>query len=187
MKRHARPNKKTWKEDERRIRRYIIPALGQLALEKVGKPDPAKIPKKQRFKEKVRDRPLTSAELPRLLAVIETEADSLVRGAVLLYLLTGLRKREILKARWEDFDFERGTLRLVDTKAGRPRHVPLSQSAMTVVKALPRTLRKPYVFASPVKKGAHRLDIFKPWRRMRREAGCADSRIHNLLLATPRN
>ncbi len=222
LERYAKARKKTWKEDERRIRRYIVPSMGRLPLEKVSREDvnrlyhdigkqkpyeanrvlallstmfnlattwellpqgsgnPAKIPSGMRFKEKSRDRPVTSEELPRLMASLSEEEDPFVRAAIHLYLLTGLRKRELLHARWKDIDFGRGTLRLVDTKAGRPRHVPLSRAALEILEEVPRMVGNPYVFASPTKAKAHRLDLFKPWRKIRKRAGCEDLRIHDL-------
>jgi integrase len=41
MDRHAKPNKKSWPEDKRRIDRYILPALGSLALKDVTRGDVA--------------------------------------------------------------------------------------------------------------------------------------------------
>ena len=222
LEQHARPKKKSWKEDERRIHRYIKPAIGKLALEKVSREDinriyhqvgskkpyeanrllallstmfnlakswgllpeggsnPAKIPKSQRFKEKVRDRPVTSAELPKLLQAISEEEDVHAQAAFRLYLLTGLRKRELLHSRWNDLDPERGTLRLPDTKGGKPRHVPLSQAAIGILASLPRMATNPYIFPSPMKDDIPRNDLFKRWRRIRQQAGCHDLRIHDL-------
>ena len=222
LERHARPKKKSWPEDERRIQQYIRPSLGTLPLEQVGRAEvnhlyhqigvekpyeanrvlallstmfnlaiawdalpsgsanPAKMPKSQRFKEQERDRPVNSAELPRLFQALKAEADPHIRAVVHLYILTGLRKSELLHARWENVDFDRGTLRLPDTKAGKPRHVPLSRTALEILEGLPKEPDNPHIFPSPVNPGAPRYGLFKPWRRIREQAGCADLRIHDL-------
>lgn len=222
LERHARPKKKSWKEDERRIQRYIGPSLGTLPLEQVGREEvnqlyhqigadkpyeanrvlallstmfnlaiawamlpvglanPAKMPKSQKFKERSRDRPVNSAELPRLFEALAAEPDPHIRAIIHLYLLTGLRKRELLHARWQHVDFDRRTLRLPETKGGKPRHVPFSQAALEILEGLPRIPGNPHIFPSPVNPGAPRYDLFKPWRRIREEAGCADLRIHDL-------
>lgn len=36
---HAKPRKKTWKEDERRLRKHVIPAFGSLAIDQVTRED----------------------------------------------------------------------------------------------------------------------------------------------------
>lgn len=145
-----------------------------------GHPNPARLPKRNRYPEKRRDRPVTSEELPRLLQAIEREPDVHVRSALWLYLLTGLRKRELLWAKWADLDKGRGTLRLPDTKAGEPRHAPLSTAALEVFQQIPRRVGNPYIFPSPVKPGAPREDLRRRWLRVRKEAGCEDVTIHTL-------
>jgi len=51
-----------------------------------------------------------------------------LKGMILLALDSGLRRGEILKLRWEDFDFDRGNIRILGThtKTERERLVPLS-------------------------------------------------------------
>lgn len=224
VERHAKPNKKTWKEDARRVRQYILPAWATRRLDELTREDvwdlyrhvgselrrpyeanrllsqlsimfnlaaewgcmpdtqanPAKIRKRYRYKEKNRDRRVTSEELPRLMAAIEAEEDPHVRAAILLELLTGLRKREVLHRRWSDVDLGRRTLRLGDTKAGQPRHVPLSSAAAEIFAALPRQRGNPYVFPSPVVPGQPRHDLNGPWRRIRARADLHDLRFHDL-------
>ena len=97
-----------------------------------------------------------------------------------LLVLTGLRKLELLRARWEDVDLGRGTLRLPETKAGTPRHVPLSREALETIRAIPRMLGNPYLFPSPTKSGAPLFDLKKPWKRVREVAECPDLRVHDL-------
>ncbi len=69
----------------------------------------------RRFKEKKRKRWVTPEELPRLAKAIDAEPNIYVRAVLWLYLLTGARKTELLNARWDDVDWDRGTLRLPDT------------------------------------------------------------------------
>lgn len=51
-----------------------------------------------------------------------------LKAMILLALDSGLRRGEILKLRWQDFDFERGNIRILGThtKTERERLVPLS-------------------------------------------------------------
>ena len=49
--------------------------------------------------------------------------DPYAAAAIRLLILTGARLREILHARWENVDFERGILFLPDSKTGRKRRI----------------------------------------------------------------
>lgn len=142
--------------------------------------NPARIPKGQRYREQRRDRPLRTEEVEGLLRAIDEEGDPSLRAILRLLLVTGLRKSELLERRWDDLDKGRGTLRISDTKAGKPRHVPLSTVALGILAEIPQRIGNPFIFVSPNKAGDHRKEIFRPWRRIRERAGCADLRIHDL-------
>ena len=143
-----------------------------------GAPNPAQ--GIQRFREVKRDRWVQGDELPRLAAAIDAEQDPFVRGAVWLYLLTGLRKNELLGARWEHVDLDGGTMLIPETKGGRPFRAHLSKPAVEIVRGLPRFVGNPYVFPSPRRQGAHLYDIQKQWERVRKSAGLEDVRLHDL-------
>ena len=61
-------------------------------------------------------------------------------AAIRLLILTGARLREILHARWENVDFERGILFLPDSKTGR-KPVYLGSAALLILANLPRSQR----------------------------------------------
>jgi len=71
-----------------------------------------------KFKEQKRDRWVTLEELPRLASAIAQTPNLYVRAAIWLYLLTGVRREELLQAKWTDVDVTRSELRLSETKAG---------------------------------------------------------------------
>ncbi|MGK5089984.1 site-specific integrase [Bdellovibrionota bacterium FG-2] len=219
LERHAKIHKKSWKEDERRLDRFIRPAwkahkvrsisaedvahlhlrIGKQApyeanrvLEIISKmfelarrwrmfdegaPNPARDIDK--FPEKKRDRWLTSEELPRLAKAIGDEQSVYVRAAIWLYLFTGVRKSELLNAKWEDVDLQRRELRLPDTKSGRTHYVPLSEPALDLLRAIPRECENPYVLPGHVK-GKALVNISKPWYRIRKAAKVEDARLHDL-------
>jgi integrase len=133
-----------------------------------------------KFKEQKRDRWVTPEELPRLAAAIAQDPNLYVRAAIWLYLLTGVRKTELLKARWNDVDFVRCQLRLGETKAGRTHYVALSPPALTLLRMLPRQEGNPYLLPSTKVPGQHLVNIEKPWRRVRKAAGVEDVRLHDL-------
>ncbi len=133
-----------------------------------------------KFREHKRDRWLTQEELPRVTAAIASESNLYVRAAIWLYLLTGVRKTELLKTRWDDIDLVRGELHLPETKAGRVYYVPLSSQALALLEMMPRKEGNPYLLPSSKVPGQHLVNIEKPWRRVRKAAGVEDVRLHDL-------
>jgi integrase len=153
-----------------------------------GHPNPAR--GIDRFQEMKRDRWVTPEELPRLAQSINEEPNETARFALWLYLLTGARKSELLKARWEDVSFERAELCLPQTKAGRTHYIPLSGPALALLREIPRVDGNPYILPGRGRRGAtaaekaaaptHLVNISKPWGRVRKAAGVADVRLHDL-------
>ncbi len=131
------------------------------------------------FKEIKRDRWLTHNELPALIEAVDKEQNLYARIAIWLYLLTGVRKTELLTSKWSDVDFERKELRLSDTKAGRVHYVPLNEAAMDLLSRVPRLQDNPYIIPGSIK-GKHLVNIAKPWGRIRKEAKLEDMRLHDL-------
>ena len=93
-----------------------------------------------------------------------------------LLLLTGCRRGEIVRLRWSEVDGDR--LVLGDGKTG-PRTVPLNTQARTVLERQPRS-RGAFVFPSPRDPSRPRGRNLALWYRVRREAGIADCRLHDL-------
>lgn len=81
-----------------------------------------------RNKEEARERFLEQDELERLLGVLADYPDNDIADLVAFLLLTGSRKGETLKLRWDDIDLAAGTLikRRATTKQDRPHKIPLS-------------------------------------------------------------
>ena len=134
------------------------------------------------LQEQHRDRFLTAAETQALVRALDAEANQDAASALALLILTGARKQEVLRARWELVDLERGVL-VPLSKSSRPRHVPLSPHAVRVlqVQAGRRLAGNPYVFPSRVVEGRPLEGLHKPWDRAKRAAGLsADLRIHDL-------
>jgi len=153
-----------------------------------GHPNPAR--DIDRFKEAKRDRWVTPDELPRLAQAIDAEPNEAARFALWLYLLTGARKSELLRAQWADLDWTRSELRIPETKAGRPHYIPLSAPALALLRAIPRVEGNPFILVGRGPRGAtaevraetptHLVNIYKAWGRVRTAAGVADVRLHDL-------
>jgi integrase len=99
-------------------------------------------------------------------------------AAIRLLILTGARLREILHAKWDQVDMERGVIFLADSKTGK-KSIYLSAAAQAVLAALPRVGGNPYVIAG-VRDGAPRSDLKKPWAALTRAANLRRLRIHDL-------
>jgi integrase len=133
--------------------------------------------------EQHRDRFLSATETQALVRALDLEPSQDAASALALLILTGARKQEALRARWDLVDLERGVLTVPISKSGRPRHVPLSPAAVAVLQgqAARRVPGNPYVFPSRIIEGAPLEGLRKPWDRAKRAAGlAADLRIHDL-------
>jgi len=79
-----------------------------------------------------RVRYLTEAECVRLVNACEPSFRNLVHGA----LLTGCRYSELTTMRAADFNPDAGTLTVRDSKAGKPRHVVLTDEGQDLIASL---------------------------------------------------
>ena len=90
-------------------------------------------------------------------------------ATIRLLMLTGARLREILHARWEYVNSERGIMFLPDSKTGK-KPIYLSDAALDVLGHIPRVTGNPYIIPG-LKKGKPRADLKKPWAAIVRAAG----------------
>ena len=120
------------------------------------------------------------ARLGEALSAAESErtATPWTIAAIRLLVLTGARLSEILTLRWEFVDFERGLLLLPDSKTGR-KAITLNAPALKVLAKIPRLPDNPFVICGE-RRGAHLVNLEKPWRRIRAAAGLEGVRLHDL-------
>lgn len=78
-------------------------------------------------------RAFTLPELKALLRVASTEW----RGLILAGLYTGQRLKDIASLTWANVDIERGELRLVTSKTGRPQVIPIAKPLRAYLSELP--------------------------------------------------
>lgn len=100
-----------------------------------------------------RTRFLTDEELTRLHQLMKPEDWTLVAFAI----ETGLRREEQFNLRWDQVDLENAVLTLPLPKGGKTRHVPLSEGAKAVLRALDSFLASPWVFPG-IRKPDHPMD-----------------------------
>ena len=128
------------------------------------------------------ERFLTDEEFRRLGGVldeVEAGGGAMAHAAVAirLLLLTGCRKSEVLKLRWDDVDLAAREMRLRDAKTG-PRTVQLSPAAAAALARAPRVEGNPHVVPG-MRPGSRMGDLQRPWERIRKRAGLDGLRLHD--------
>lgn len=126
-----------------------------------------------------RERYLSQEEAHRLMAELKTSPNRQACNIIKLLLLTGARKTEIMHARWKCVDFERRLLTVPLSKSGKARHIPLSDAALDVLRALPQDSEIPWLFWNP-NTGRPQDSIHHGWDTIRQRAGIPDVRLHDL-------
>ncbi|MFZ2315623.1 MAG: tyrosine-type recombinase/integrase [Gammaproteobacteria bacterium] len=133
----------------------------------------------KKFKENSRSRFLQADELPRFFSALAEEPNEHARDYILLSLLTGARKSNVLAMRWEELNLEIGLWNIAKTKNGDAHTIPLVAQAVEILKTKYLTKQSDWVFPSHGKSG-HLADPKKPWQRILQSAGIKDLRIHDL-------
>ena len=126
-----------------------------------------------------RQRFLTAEEAKRLITAIDEDDNQVAAQAIKLLLLTGARRNEITQAKWEHVDWQRRTLLVPVSKSGKPRTIALNGAAIALLQSVPRVQGSEHIFPSPFS-GHPFASLFYPWDRIRRRAGLADVRLHDL-------
>lgn len=134
----------------------------------------------RKFREKSRDRFLQPDELPRFFAALEAEENQTARDYILLSLLTGARKSNVLAMRWDEIHFERAEWRIPETKNGDPLTIPLSLQAIEILDRRRHGTNSEWVFPVSGSTSGHLADPKKAWQRVLARAGIKDLRIHDL-------
>jgi integrase len=131
------------------------PVSGEIKLPSNGKP---------------RDRRLEGDEAAKLLKELTGEARAIFEFAI----ETGMRRGEMLSLEWRNVEYKKQVAVLVDTKNGETRAVPLSSSAVRVLKNLTQGVGKAKVFT------ISRSRLRDEWEAARIAAGAPDIRLHDL-------
>lgn len=132
-----------------------------------------------KFPEQSRDRFLQADELPRFFQAVAEEENETIRDYVLISLLTGARRSNVLSMRWQDVNFKRAEWRIQETKNGTPQTVTLSPEAITILSNRKSSSAGIFVFPGTGKEG-HLMEPKKGWKRILERSGIEDLRIHDL-------
>ncbi|MCG5526379.1 site-specific integrase [Ectothiorhodospira haloalkaliphila] len=126
-----------------------------------------------------RERYLTAEETQRLFRELERSQNPMLRFIIPMLILTGARKSEVLKARWDEFDFGSRIWRIGETKGGQARHVPISDALFKLLDQIGTQRKSRWLFPHP-ETGEPLGNFFNSWNTARKRADLSDVRIHDL-------
>ncbi|MDA3971257.1 MAG: tyrosine-type recombinase/integrase [Desulfobulbaceae bacterium] len=138
------------------------------------------------YQEYSRDRFLQPSELKQFFSALESEdTPGYFRNYVLLSLLTGARKSNILAMKWADIDFDRKTWTIPgdEIKNKSTLTVPLVEEAMEILLTRKASRDSIFVFPSPgtcKSKTGHYVEPQDCWERLVERSGLKDIHIHDL-------
>lgn len=119
-----------------------------------------------------RERRLEDGEIGKIIDALGSRSAWYLQPFIALAVETGMRRGELLSIRWQDIDLDGRTARILKTKNGHPRTIPLTPKAIEILLSLKRTEDRVF----PVSPNALRL----AWERLRVKAGVKDLRLHDL-------
>lgn len=145
--------------------------------EGIDKNPSAGIPKMPENNKK--ERYLSTEEVQQLMDSLYQSDNQILQYIVPALLMTGARKREILDAKWSEFDFDKNLWRVSISKSGKARYIPISSSLKSLLDSVPRIEGCDYVFANP-ETGKPFVQIYSSWNTARTRAGLPEVRMHDL-------
>lgn len=140
------------------------------------------------------ERPVKPDELDKLKQVMNELSNDPTKAqakeyqdagdAVMLLLLTGGRKMEVLGMKWDHIDLKdaRWNKPWIVTKSGKNHHVPLSSGAIEILqrRRASQDRKTLFVFPSDTSASGHITTIKKAWNTIKERSGLSDVRGHDL-------
>ena len=134
----------------------------------------------KKFKEKSRERFLQGDELPRFFEALAAEPNRMIADFIMLSLLTGARRANVLSMRWQDINLKEGTWNILETKNGNSQLIPLSPDVLAILKVRLKAKKDEWVFSSVTSKSGHLEEPKSAWKRILKQAELEDLRLHDL-------
>ena len=166
--------------------RYLRTILSWAMSRKLIPRDPtADLPLKdirKRMKERARERVLSPDEFGRLWRVLQRNSGTVYAAVLMIAVLTAQRLGEVTAMRWADLDQARREWRQPTNKNDRPHVVPLSDDAVTIIKAQPKRKGVSEVFTTSAGGRIARKagNIYRAKARYSRDAGVTAWTPHDL-------
>jgi integrase len=134
-----------------------------------------------RFKEQTRSRFLETDELQAFFKSVSEEENETIRDYVLISLLTGARRANVLSMEWKELNLDRAEWLIPSdkTKNGEEHTLPITNEALQILLERKKTATEKYVFPGSGVKG-HLVEPKKGWARILKRAGIENLRLHDL-------
>ena len=133
------------------------------------------------FKEEKRDRFIQADELPAFFKALADDTSTDFKHFILLCLLTGARRVNVLSAQWQEINLTSAVWRIPDSKNGEPVLIALVPEAVEILRARDPDGKKKTGFVFPAEsKTGYLTPPKKRWQALLKRAGMADFRIHDL-------
>lgn len=100
-----------------------------------------------------------------------------IEDIVTCALQTAMRKGEIFSLTWFQVDFTYNIIKIIESKSGKGRDIPISDKLLKVLEGIPRVSE--YVFVNP-ETGNPYTDIKHSWTTVMDKAGIKNFRFHDL-------
>jgi integrase len=119
-----------------------------------------------------RERYFSPDEIRRLFHAADVDENFYAGQYIKMLLLTGLRRAELARAKWQHYNREDKTLYIPHTKNGHSRVLHLNHMAVELLNYLPIRQGNPYLFPGG-RQGQPFLNPYKAFHRMLDRAGIA--------------
>lgn len=133
----------------------------------------------KRWPENDRDRFIERDEFPAFFSSVAASESESTRDYVILSLLTGARKTNVLQMRWSQFDQQRRVWLIPETKNNKSQRIPLVPEAIAILERRKIAASSEFVFAGSGKTG-HLVEPKRAWKTILTRAGMKDMRLHDL-------
>jgi integrase len=136
----------------------------------------------RKFSEESRERFLTQDEMPRFLKALAEEPSRDFRDFILLALLTGGRRGNVMAMRFDEVDFAGATWTIPTGKAKGKKQIviPLVQPAMKVLESRRERIASEWIFPSSDAECGHVTEFRKPWGELLARAKITNLRLHDV-------
>jgi integrase len=112
---------------------------------------------------------LSPDQIKKLIEVLDADEDQTAANIMRLALFTGMRRSEIFKLKWDNIDFRRGFITLVDPKGGQDQTIPLNEAAGAIFESIDMDDDSPFVFPGRFS-GEHLTDCRDSFARIAKAA-----------------
>ncbi len=126
---------------------------------------------------KTKPRTYKSWEFQKLYAA----ASNHFKPVLLCAYMTGMRRSEIARLKWQDIDFEENTIYVAETKNDEPRTIPIGKVLLECLSMLRKNARCEFVFTTPEGERYTSLSAWKrAWGTALRRSEVEKGRFHDL-------